>query len=333
MKFINHALCLTILAILPTLNGCDQSKEPHETITTPAPATKPNLGTSQRQITRDADGIHIVDDLGRKVTLATTPKRIAAAVPAAVEVLCLLEKPPVIRLDMPEDRIYPQSAKPIPAMHVGHAVGPNLEQLTQAKPDLVILSPTFASFLPGIKKLGIDALVYSVRSIDDVPTLYKHIGTLVEADAKANELASQMQLFIDSNTIASKDDGPKVFALFGMRDSFNAFMPQSYLGSMVRTLGGKMVTQDAVPVRTGSSVGSFSMENIVASAPDVIIVISHGQDSNISEKLATNPLWGSLDAVKQGRVYTLSEWLFLMNPGPRMTDALPKLKALMYPES
>jgi iron complex transport system substrate-binding protein len=321
---------ICLLALI-AINGCEPSDEP-SSVAESMQQSQRKQSTSSRSITRQADGIHLVDDMGRKVILAKTPMRIAAAVPSAVEVLCLLGKPPVIRLDLPEDRIYPSSAKDIPTMQVGHATGPNLEQLAAAQPDMVILSPTFAGFLPGIESLNIPALVYNIRHIQDVPAFYEHIGQLVEAQDQAGEMAMQMQQFIDQNTIAQSSNGPRVFALFGISDAFNAFMPDSYLGSMVRTLGGRLVTEGAVPVRTGSSIGSFSMESIVASDPDVILVISHGQDSTISEKLAKNPLWSNLSAVRHGRVHTLSEWLFLMNPGPRMTDALPKLKAVMYPE-
>lgn len=327
-------LSLIFTVVLAIFTGCDQSSPPPEVHGHASEHGKhPHHAhpiTSKRNIAKTNGKLIITDDMGRTVILTATPKRIAAAVPAAVEVLCLLEKPPVIRMNMAEDRVYPASAKDIPTMEVGHATGPNLEQLVTAKPDLIILSPTFAAFLPGLKQLGIPALVYSIRDMHDVPNYYKHIGQLVDAKTKATELATQMQQFIDQHKIEANESSPKVFALFGISDAFHAFMPESYLGSMVRTLGGNLVTQGAIPVRTGSSIGSFSMEKIVASNPDVIIVISHGQDSKISDKLAGSPLWANLNAVKNKRVYMLSEWLFLMNPGPRMTDALPQLKQAMY---
>ena len=81
--------------------------------------------------------ISFTDDLGRTVTLADYPERIVSLTPATTEILFALgvgDK--VVGIDSSSD--YPEEAASLEV--VGDYIGPNMEAIVAAEPDLVFAS-------------------------------------------------------------------------------------------------------------------------------------------------------------------------------------------------
>jgi iron complex transport system substrate-binding protein len=73
----------------------------------------------------------------------------------------------------------------------------------------------------------------------------------------------------------------------------------------------------------------MSAEAIIQSDPDVIVLA----DEDAGESAATvkaRPGWGSVSAVKNGRVYVIDPDI-VSRPGPRLVEALRTLAGYLYP--
>jgi iron complex transport system substrate-binding protein len=87
----------------------------------------------------------------------------------------------------------------------------------------------------------------------------------------------------------------------------------------------------------GRGILPLSLELIVKSRPEWILVVMHGDPERMVEayrkELEGNPAWRQLPAVALGRVRVLPDDLFATSPGPRLDQALACLKRLLAPES
>lgn len=278
--------------------------------------------------------VSVTDDMGRQIELPAPPQRIATTASFAVAYLMALDHPPVLRPALPSADDASAELDAIPELAVDHSVGPNLEQLAAASPDLVITTPMFAQFIPIIEQtLGVPVMVQQITGINDVPNTARVIGDLIGKTEAGDALAQQLREQIDAVAPPPVVPAPKVFALFGTPDAFFALLPDSYLGSMVEHLGGSLITQGMTPAGMSKQLAPFSLEILVAHNPDVILMVHHGPPGEKSSELQSRPAWSTLQAVRTGRVHALDEKLFMTNPGPDAPEALRHLRNLLYPEA
>jgi iron complex transport system substrate-binding protein len=316
MRRLNTIMSAAALLLLAAAAGCDERS--------PGAQAAPSDDGGSRTIT---------DDLGREVSIAGDIERIAVASPFAVEYLMALDHPPVLRPDIPAEEVRPEAAVSIPTLAVSHSVGPNLEQLVAADPDLVILSPTFARFTDTIEDATeAPVLVYRIDAIADVPAKARTFGRLIGKPERGAALAQRMHERIAAITPPADVQGPEVFALFGTPQAFFAFLPDSYLGSMVEHLGGTLITEGSPAANLSTQLTPFSMEYLIEADPDVILMVHHGPAGEMVDELREHPAWSGLTAVREGRVHRVSQWLFMMHPGPRANEALNVLRPLLYPK-
>ena len=78
------------------------------------------------------------------------------------------------------------------------------------------------------------------------------------------------------------------------------------------------------------------LESILAADPDYIFVVLQGSDATdaqetLEKTLLSNPAWGSLRAVQEGRFHTLEHSLYNLKPNARWGEAYEKLADILYP--
>ena len=274
-----------------------------------------------------------VDDVGRTVTLPAPPRRIVAGTSLAVEMLMALGQAPVLRPDVPAEKVYPEAARAIPVLPIEHGSGPDLEVLTAARPDLVILHTNFAAFAPNIEAaLGVPVALLEVRSVDDVPAKLTLLGRVVGQEERAEEQAAAVRAEVAAAGRAGQGAGPRVLAVFGTPEVFFAYRPASYLGSMLDRLGAVNVAAADGAAAGMNAVAPLDLERVVGRAPEVIVVVPHGPTPAVLAQLAAHPAWARVPAVRAGRVHVLDEVLFSSSPGPRVGEAMRTLRRLLDAE-
>lgn len=275
----------------------------------------------------------VTDDLGRTVTLESPPKRVVPTVTFAFDLLRALEVTPVLRPDIPEEYLASEEDEEIPVIEMSHEAGPNLEQLAASAPDLVLTAPTFAQFADDMETvLGVPVLVLDIRSVDEVEAKFQWLGRILNRPKQAKKAMARFREEVETAAEGAPDEGARVFAMFGNPQSWYGFLPESYLGDLLAHLQGDLVTEGGEPLEAHRTLSPFSLERVLAADPDVILVVQHGATGEALTSLRDNPAWQGLRAVKEGRVYSISQWLFVMAPGPRAPEALRQLADILYPK-
>jgi len=276
--------------------------------------------------------IAIRDDLGREVRLDGVATRVAAASPAAVDVLLSIGVRPVTRPWLPGRT--PDSWEGIPTIGLDHASGPNLEQLVAARPDLIVVDVTSARFVDRIERLvGAPVYCLQVSDIEGLPDRLRELGVLSGHETEADEQALRTQSVIDTLRDEHRSGSPtRVVALFGGPRTGYAFTPESYVASLLELVGAEMVLAGGEPHGMFPELSRYSAEQVWASDPDAIVILSHGAVHNRLPQLQADPVWSGLRAVREGRVQTLSDDLFVMRPGADFLDAIAALRAALDPQ-
>ncbi|GAB5495121.1 MAG: hypothetical protein Phyf2KO_02010 [Phycisphaerales bacterium] len=267
------------------------------------------------------------DDMNRVISLETHAERIIALSHYAVDPLIEMGVTPVARGDVKFE--LTQDARKIHAVSVRHGAGPNIEQLAALEADLIIVSIVHAGFVDSIEKAtGVPVAVMDPTSLDDLTAEIRKLGTITGKEELAGSIAAEIQSQVESVLANHEQADQSVYALFGAPGSFFAFLPDTYLGSMIDEVGGELVAPGEENM-TYRGFSAFSIESALAADPDVILLISHMAAEPQLKMLSSIPGWTSLRAVKEGRVYTLEEHQFVSAPGTDPVGAYKKLMSLL----
>ena len=172
--------------------------------------------------------------------------------------------------------------------------------------------------------MGIKTLAFDPRSIEDVFFLIKLIGDITDHPDEANEL-----LFSLREKRKKIDDEVKRFEkkkvyLEIWNNPYMSVGKNTFVGKLIEEAGGINIAEDAKgdwPI--------LSQEYIIKENPQIIILGYMGADPGDVKK---RPGWKNIDAVKNGRIYTIDPDL-IFRPGPRIIDGLYELFRFIHGES
>ena len=259
----------------------------------------------------------LTDDTGRKVTLKAEPQRIVSFLPSNTETLCAIggcDK--LVGVDEYSD--YPAQATKLPK--VGNLYQPNIEAVVALKPDLVIVSKYGDLALPLINA-GITVLAVNPEAYEDIFSKTKLLGKIINREAQATALVTQMRRDIARVEILTKNAARKPTAYYEIDPTPYTVGPKSFIGVLLTKAGAVNI----IPAALGD-FPKISPELVVKSAPQFIF----GLDAAAAK---ARPGWNTIPAVKSGRVIK-DEALdhLLSRPGPRLPQAFLGLAKLVHPE-
>ncbi len=271
--------------------------------------------------TDESASARLVDSLGRAVQAPDRAERIAALAPHLAELLIEIGVEPALRPVTPYEP--PAALQDVPTISLAHAAGPNLEQLAAARPGLILTSSVYAQFIPTMQRVtGAPVIALDVRSVEDLQRVYTLLGDLTNRPAPAERRIDEIDAVIAARADASPSASPRVFALFGSHAAFYAFLPESYLGDLIRIAGGEPLGEELDESDRYRGFAPVGFETLIAADPDVLIIVAHaGADARL-ESLRRDPAWSSLRAVREGRVVSLPERFFITSAGARFDEAL-----------
>lgn len=151
----------------------------------------------------------------------------------------------------------------------------------------------------------------------DVYVFTDDLGREVTAPAHPQRVAAMIGSFAD------------VWCLAGGRDTLVAAADDSWT-SFDLGLGEDVVNLGAIK--------EPSLEALIAAEPDYIFVVLQGSDptdamETLEQTLLQNPAWSELQAVREGRFYTLEHELYNLKPNARWGEAYEKLADILYPDA
>ncbi len=206
-------------------------------------------------------------------------------------------------------------------------IDPEVEKVIAANPDLILVSSTLMR-PEGVAKL--EQLGFSVvgidygNSLDDIYDAMELIGKVTGAEDSTEELINELQQNITkvSNAVANLPK-PKVFWMSWHDPLMSAGGP-SFINTLIQTAGGVNIFESA-----NTAWPFVSSEEVLLQNPDVILFSEgHPGISNVDDLLSFFPSWSEIEAVKEGRVFAVSE--SVIHPGPRTAEAIEILAELIH---
>ncbi|MDA2608856.1 heme ABC transporter substrate-binding protein IsdE [Bacillus cereus] len=263
-----------------------------------------------------------------KQVKSESKERVVATTVAVTEIMDALE---VDLVGVPtSSKTLPKRYKGLP--EVGNPMSPDMEKVKSLKPSEVLsvttleyeLKPVFDGVGMKANFLGLTSLKNMQSSISD---LGKKYGSEKQAEAVVTKLDKKVAS-IQKEVKGKKE--PTVLILLGVPGSYLVATEHSYIGDLVKQLGGKNIVQGEQVEYLASNT-----EYLKKADPDIILRAAHGMPDEVvkmfDKEFKTNDIWKHFAAVKNNRVYDLEERLFGTTGNLAAIEALDELKKMMYP--
>jgi iron complex transport system substrate-binding protein len=259
--------------------------------------------------------VTVVDDTGKRVTLARPAQRVISMAPHITELLFAAGGGARI-VGTVAYSDYPSSARDIP--HVGDNRALDLERIAALKPDLVVVwrHGNAQKQTDRLRALGIPLYFSEPHRLADIPRSIEVLGTLLDTRASAHDAAQQFRQQADAlrHRYASR---PPVTVFFQVWEQ------------PLMTLNGQHVFTDMLALCGGRNVfagepllvPTVSTEAVIAANPEVLLTASMGatQGNRPVDTLEPWKRWTSLLAVQRGNLFTVNGDL-INRPGPRLME-------------
>jgi iron complex transport system substrate-binding protein len=286
-------------------------------------AASPTAGAQKTDVSKD--------DLGRSVNLPASPQRIVAMSPTAVELLFAVGVTPVGR---PSSADFPQAANAIP--NFGTSQQPNFEEIAAMRPDLIIADAVLhKDMVSDLERLGAPVWAVRVNGFKDVTAGLRKVGAITGKTEAGEREAKKLEDQLAGILAKKPATAPSVILVVaGGPTQLFAGLDNSYTGDILNVLGAKNVLSSESAPQTFRLEGfsDYSIERIVEKNPDVIVAISPGRPGITTQAMASSPVYGSLKAVREGRVHEVDPVVYLQAPGPRVSLMLDELARILYPD-
>jgi iron complex transport system substrate-binding protein len=283
-----------------------------------SPFFKPVLVHGEERVFTDA--------LGRIVAISYPPKRIVSLVPDITETLFALGLTNEI-VGVTRFSDFPAAAKEKP--EVGPYVDINVEAIINLRPDL-ILGTGDGNPLRQVKRLermGFPVYLVYPRNFEEILTTIERIGEIVGKESDGKRIVREMRLRLEHvfQRVAGRGK-PKVFLQIG-RGPMVTVAEGSFAHHLISLAGGENIAKDA-PI----PYPSYTLEEVILEAPEVIIISSMYVRSNPAHWLNEWKKWKVLPAVRNNRLYTINSDL-IDRPSPRIIEGLEEMARMIHPKA
>jgi iron complex transport system substrate-binding protein len=215
----------------------------------------------------------------------------------------------------------------------------NADELRNLAPDLVVtqdlclvcaaspddLAAVLANFDKRPKVLSLNP-----RNLGDVWDDISKVAHETSRENTATKLLAEVEqrLHALKLQVEKKSWRPRV-AFLEWLDPF--YVGGHWVPEMIELAGGEDVFG-----RAGAPSFRVELKDIVAAAPDIIVVAPCGYDAEQARKeycsMTFPPEWDAIPAVRDGRVYAFEANAYASRPGPRLVTGVEALAKIFHPE-
>lgn len=231
----------------------------------------------------------------------------------------------------------PTSVKTLPVRYagvtkVGNPMSPDMELVASLLPTEVLSVTTLQYELePVFEQAKLKARFLNLTSL---ASMQEEILKLGEAYGKVDEARKIVEGYDaklqDIQKVTAPLDSPIVLILLGVPGSYLVATEHSYIGNLVKLLGGINIAEGAEVEYLASNTEYLQQAN-----PDVILRAAHGMPEEVvkmfDDEFKTNDIWHHFKAVQTERVYDLEEALFGTTGNLAAGEAMEALLSMLYP--
>lgn len=263
-----------------------------------------------------------------KQVKSESKERVVATTVAVTEIMDALE---VDLVGVPtSSKTLPKRYKGLP--EVGNPMSPDMEKVKSLKPSEVLSVTTLEYELkPVFDGVGMKANFLDLTSLKNMQSSISDLGKKYGREKQAEAVVTKLDKKVTSiqKEVKGKKE-PTVLILLGVPGSYLVATEHSYIGDLVKQLGGKNIVQGEQVEYLASNT-----EYLKKADPDIILRAAHGMPDEVvkmfDKEFKTNDIWKHFAAVKNNRVYDLEERLFGTTGNLAAIEALDELKKMMYP--
>jgi iron complex transport system substrate-binding protein len=219
----------------------------------------------------------------------------------------------------------PEAARALPK--VGSYVHLDLERIVALKPDLclAIRDGNPKAVVDRLEAMGIPVYAVDPRDLASVMETVAAVGDLLNARETALRLVTDMRRRIDAvdRRVAKAAHRPRVFLQIGMTPIVSAGA-STFLHELITRAGGVNAAAGA------TAYPRFSQEQVIALAPEVLIITSMNREGLFQKALTEWRRWPQMPAVANNRIHIVDSNC-LDRPSPRLVEGLEQLARLIHP--
>lgn len=298
----------TTFLILAILIGCS------------SPAKNSSSTLSEEQETENAteEAIILTDSTNTQIILDKIPERILCIDPICLDILAELGIQPAGVLQniagwAQEPDMFGEQGKKIPQVGGLRFLEPNLEQIVQLKPDLIIGFPIHKKIREALKGVVPLYMLATPKTYSDAIANLKTVGEFtgknVEAEAAAKKFLDKLATYK-----AKSPKNQSIILIQGQETNFTLFTDKTINCALLNQLANCLSPEyDNSDLIFGTI--PFSLERLTKLEPDVIFISYNDETNNDIEEFVNysdSPLWQGLTAVKNQRVYKIYRYRIIV---------------------
>lgn len=273
-----------------------------------------------------AKNIVVTDDNGREISFDKKPERIIVTSASFIEPLYSVGGEIIGR---PDSKMkIPDAAKS--AKIIGKVYQVDAEELLSLEPDLVIVNKgKNERLIETLEASGIKTLVIEMKTYEEVKRTLSIFAKLTGNEKKAEGIIASMDREIDGLKSKLPQNKPKIAILHGTSQNVTLELKSSIAGNIAEILGLQNIASDMKSLPNNPSAAPYSLETLAEKNPDIIFVTTMGKEKEIEaamlKSMEKNPAWRAIEAVKNKKIYFLSQEHFLFSPGINYPKAVQEM--------
>ena len=226
----------------------------------------------------------------------------------------------------------PESVKD--ATRIGNPMSPDIEVVASLEPTVVVSVDSLSEDLKSqFESVGAESFFVNLSSYEGLKESIAELGERFDVKEKADEIISGFESKeAEIAKLVEDKESPSVLIIFGANGSFMVASEDTYVGDLVKRVGGENVITDAP-----AAFSPVDMEYLASQNPDYILFMAHANPEEslkaFQEEFATNVAWQSFDAVKNDKVIALETGYFGMSANLQAVEAMEKLADILYGEN
>ena len=235
---------------------------------------------------------------------------------------------PTTQLEMPE------KFKGLP--EVGQSMNPDLEVVASLNPDVFVMDNAFKdSVEKSLKEYDFNTFFLKTNTYTDYIKSIEELGKTIDKEEEATTLINELKNTEKEVKSKKGDKAPTVAIIFGSGENFMLATETSYLGDLVKTVGGKNIASK-LDKNVENGYVQLSLEYILEQNPDYILRFAHGNleetKKSFDKAFDKNPAYQELNAVKNNKVVDLDSNVFNVSANLKVKEAIQTLGDILYGE-
>jgi iron complex transport system substrate-binding protein len=267
----------------------------------------------------------VIDLTGRSVHVPDDPRRVVALAPSVTEIVYALGQERRL-VGVTRFSNYPPAAQQLPK--VGSYIHLDVERIVALRPDLVIAVKDGNPIAVVEQLVDIGLPVFAVNPVDleTVMQSVQAIGNLFATVDAARSVVADMRHRIArvETRVAQTQVRPAVFFQIGISPIVSVGS-NTFIHTLIELAGGTNMAAGETPYPR------FSREQVIALAPEVIVISSMSRAAVFEQVKAEWMQWPAIPAVRRDAVFIAPPDLF-DRPSPRLVDALELLAGVIHPQ-